>query len=187
MSLLTSRRALAVLIAGSLPLAACGSSSSSSSSASSGGSGSAASTGYSKSLEFASCMRSHGVPNFPDPTTNSSGVLKVQAINGNTHVNGVSVNGPAFQSAMQACKSYLPNGGTPQPLSESRRNAMLAFSACMRKHGLPNFPDPTFNGAQAGLIFHGSSGLDPNSPAFQAAQKACSPDVAKGGLPGPPA
>jgi hypothetical protein len=186
MSLLTSRRALAVLIAGSLPLAACGSSSSSSSAGTSG-TNAAATTGYSKSLEFASCMRSHGVPNFPDPKLSDAGVLKVQSLGGNTQVNGVTVNGPAFQSAMQACKSDLPNGGKPQPLSESRRNAMLAFSQCMRRHGLPNFPDPTFNGGTAGLLIHAGSGINPQSPAFQAAQKACGSDLTKAGLqaPGP--
>jgi hypothetical protein len=183
MSFLRSRRALAVLIAaGSLPLAACGSSSPSSS----GGTDASASSAYGKSLQFASCMRSHGVPNFPDPKANGAGVLKVQSTGGNTEVNGVSVNGPAFQGAMQACKSDLPNGGKPQPLSESRRNAMLAFSACMRRHGLPNFPDPTFNDGQAGLIFRRSSGIDPNSPAFQAAQKACASDLTRGALPGSP-
>jgi hypothetical protein len=36
----------------------------------------------------------------------------------------------------------------------------------MRAHGLPSFPDPT----RSGLTL---SGIDPNSPRFQAAQKVC--------------
>ena len=89
-------------------------------------------------------------------------------------VNGVSVNAPAFQSAMQACRSKLPNGGHPPPLSAARKQAMLKFSQCMRAHGLANFPDPTFgSNGRLGLLFHASSGLDPNSQAFKQAQAAC--------------
>jgi hypothetical protein len=51
----------------------------------------------------------------------------------------------------------------------------LAMSRCMRSHGVPNFPDPQFqNGPGGGVgIRLGGAGIDPNSPAFQAAQKAC--------------
>jgi hypothetical protein len=38
----------------------------------------------------------------------------------------------------------------------------------MRKHGLPNFPDPIFSHGN-----NGQRGFDPNSSQFQAAQKAC--------------
>jgi hypothetical protein len=49
---------------------------------------------------------------------------------------------------------------------------LLKAAQCMRSHGVPNFPDPTeSNGGQA-IGFH-VSGIDPNSPQFQAAQKAC--------------
>jgi hypothetical protein len=50
---------------------------------------------------------------------------------------------------------------------------MLAFSRCMRAHGITNFPDPTFGGGGGQLRIDKPSGIDPNSPAFQAAQKAC--------------
>lgn len=55
-------------------------------------------------LKFVSCMRSHGVPNFPDPS--ASGAMKIQG-----GANGVNPNSPAFKSAMQTCRSDLPNGG----------------------------------------------------------------------------
>jgi hypothetical protein len=173
MPLLTARRATAALIAAALPLAACGSSGSNGS-----GSGSATNAdspaSYSKSLQFASCMRTHGVPNFPDPKANGSGGMLVEATAGTTKVNGVTVNGPAFQSAMQACRSKLPNGGKPEQLSAARRQQMLDFSKCMRAHGITGFPDPTFGGGGgAQLRLDRSSGINPNSPAFQAAQKAC--------------
>jgi hypothetical protein len=106
------------LLAVSVSLAACGSSSPSTTAL-----GQAASGGSSKALNFASCMRSHGVPNFPDLTSSGGGAfaLRFQQVNGTTEVNGVQVNGPAFKSAMQACRSDLPGGGHPPPLSASRR------------------------------------------------------------------
>jgi hypothetical protein len=134
-------------------------------------------------LQFASCLRSHGVPNFPDPKTNGNGGMQIQSSNGNTEVNGVKVNGPAFQSALQACRSKLPNGGHPQPLSASRRNQLLQFSQCMRAHGLTNFPDPTFGGGGAQLRLSQQTCIDPRSPAFQAAQKACGSPIGKVGGP----
>lgn len=48
----------------------------------------------------------------------------------------------------------------------------LAYSQCMRSHGLRNFPDPNANG---GLTLNNSSGLDPNSPQFKSADAACKP------------
>jgi len=145
-----------------------------------GSSGNAGSPGsaQAKGLAFAQCMRSHGVPNFPDPTTNSGGGLQIQATRRagsgpSLKVNGVSVNAPAFQSAQQACHSLLPNGGNPPQPSAAQKQAMLQFSQCMRQHGLTNFPDPSFSGGHVGLMIRDGSGLDPNSPAFKAAQQAC--------------
>jgi hypothetical protein len=114
-------------------------------------------------------MRAHGVPNFPDP--NSQGVIAIPA--------GLNINpdSPTFRAAQQHCSSLLPNGGRPSPQQLAKmRAALLAFSACMRKHGVPNFPDPTFSDGGAHIHIAGGSGtnLDPQSPVFQAAQTACS-------------
>jgi hypothetical protein len=59
-----------------------------------------------KALKFARCMRSHGVPNFPDPKV-SGGNFQVQL------PSGVSQNSPQFQKAIRACQSLspLPGGG----------------------------------------------------------------------------
>ena len=128
-----------------------------------------------KALAFAKCMRSHGVSNFPDPTGGELN-LQVQKTPNSTSVNGVEVNGPAFQSALQACRSYLPNGGHPSAAETAQAKAKaLAMSRCMRSHGVPNFPDPQFQtGPGGGLgVRIGGPGINPRSPAFQAAQKAC--------------
>jgi hypothetical protein len=133
-------------------------------------------------------MRSHGVPNFPDPGSNGGGGIQIQSTQrrgsgASLSVNGVSVNAPAFQSAMQSCRSKMPNGGNPPPLSAARKAAMLQFSRCMREHGLPDFPDPTFGtGGRVQLRVGPGAGLDPNSPTFQKAQAACAKDRAGAGF-----
>jgi hypothetical protein len=153
------RRTL-VLMAVALPLAACGSAANTSSNAG-GAKGD-------QMLAFARCMRTHGVSNFPDPGGRG---MQFQASPNGTTVNGVSVNGPAFQRAMQACRSQLPNGGRPPVMTASQRAQALRFSQCMRTHGVPSFPDPSFSGT--GAIRIGGLNVDPNSPAFKAAQAAC--------------
>jgi hypothetical protein len=119
-------------------------------------------------LKFAQCMRAHGVPNFPDPSSNGS--IQVGPSS------GVDKGSPKFQAALQACQKVLPNGGRPSPqqLAKMRQGA-LAFSACMRRHGVPDFPDPDFSGGGIGVRIHIQAGgdLNPQSPVFQAAQQAC--------------
>ncbi len=127
------------------------------------------------SLQFARCMRSHGVSNFPDPSAR-----------GGIDIGGTGLNpqSPAFQSARRACESLLPNGGPkPQALTAAQKQAALAFAQCMRTHGEPDFPDPTTtppSGATPvlafqGMVFSMGPGLDPRSPAFRQAMRACGP------------
>lgn len=56
-------------------------------------------------LRFAKCMRSHGVPNFPDPTRPAGGGVMLL-------IPGVNQSSPAFKSAQRDC-SRLP--GAPHP------------------------------------------------------------------------
>ena len=48
-------------------------------------------------------------------------------------------------------------------------------------HGLTNFPDPILQGAGVRMSISRSSGIDPTSPAFQVAQKACGSLIGKAG------
>lgn len=159
---------IAIAVAAGLVLAACGSSSAPTTRAK-----------FGQMVAFAQCMRANGVPNFPDPGSNGNGGLQIQATQragsgASLKVNGVAVSSPAFQRAMNACHSKLPNGGRPPALSAGQRAAMLRFSRCMRANGLPDFPDPTFGpGGRVGLRVGPQSGVDPSSPAFQHAQAAC--------------
>jgi hypothetical protein len=123
---------------------------------------------------FAACMRSHGIRSFPDP--NAQGAISIGP------GSGIDPSSAKFQAAQQACRKVLPNGGQPSPQQVAKiQQQALAFSACMRKHGLSDFPDPTFSGGGVQMTIRGGPGsdLNPSSPAFQAAQKAC-----QGLLPG---
>jgi len=124
--------------------------------------------------KFSACMRAHGVRNFPDP--GSQGAINIGPSS------GIDPSSPTFQAAQSACRKLLPNGGQPSPQQVAKmQHQALAFSACMRSHGLPDFPDPTFTGNRIRMAIRGGPGsdLNPQSPAFQAAQKAC-----QGKLPG---
>jgi hypothetical protein len=65
----------------------------------------------------------------------------------------------------------------------SRRAGALAYSQCMRSHGINDFPDPNRNG-QIGISAGPGSDLGPGNPQFNAAQQACK-SLAPG--PGTPA
>ena len=56
------------------------------------------------------------------------------------------------------------------------------FSACMRKHGVTNFPDPSSQGV---ISIHSGMGIDPGSPTFQSARSACAKLLPNGGQPTP--
>lgn len=62
-----------------------------------------------KLLKFARCMRSHGVPAFPDPSVSTAGGGLQIRIGGP----GLDQSSPLFRHAMQACRSLLPGGGPP--------------------------------------------------------------------------
>ena len=79
---------------------------------------------------------------------------------------GINLQSPAGQSAMNACKKYLPSSGNPPPVPASVRHQELLLANCMRANGVPNFPDPDANG---NIQFPVASPI-PQSPAFQRAQ-----------------
>ncbi|HUA46046.1 MAG TPA: hypothetical protein VMA77_12500 [Solirubrobacteraceae bacterium] len=74
-------------------------------------------------------------------------------------------------------------GSSDKPSTTASSNSQsqgLKFSECMRSHGITNFPDP---GSSGGIQLSSSSGINPFSPAFKAAQAACG-KLLPGGGPG---
>jgi hypothetical protein len=120
-----------------------------------------------QALAYSQCVQSHGDPGFPDPHKGPGGAW-VYPVSPQTQQ---YFSGPAFTTAQQACKTLHPN----QPITPAERQAalkqLLQHSRCMRAHGITDFPDPTTNGGGASLHLGGN--IDPSSPQFQAAQKAC--------------
>jgi len=118
-------------------------------------------------VSFARCMRAHGVPNIPDPTSPQEFKSSVA---GKQHL-------PAFQSAATACRHLLGGGGPPQQ-SAARTHELivagLAFARCLRSHGFPNFPDPSNTGELSHEML-ASAGIDVHQPAVVRAADACAP------------
>jgi hypothetical protein len=120
---------------------------------------------YAQALKFSQCMRAHGIADFPDPS--AGGGILISGVGPNSELNPSS---PQFSAAQNACQKYQFHPSVQQQAQAQAR--ALAFAACMRKNGVPNFPDPQFmsGGRIAEKI---TSGVDPNSPTFQAAQQKC--------------
>src|ERR1022692_191984 len=113
-------------------------------------------------LLFSACIRAHGVPNFPDPRP-AGGFAR-------SALNGINPQSPQFQAAEKACSSLAIASGFEHTPAELQKHIeqLIAQDACIRKHGVPNMPGPDAQGQQSF-----PSGITPNSPQFQAAQKAC--------------
>jgi hypothetical protein len=140
-------------------------------------------------------MRSHGVPNFPDP--DSSGQLP------KADAQQLGVTSSELQAAQQACQSLLPNDGgainassidqcmmaddCPRTLVRQVLNEERNFAQCMRSHGVPNWPDPSIDshGRPVFAISISKLGFDPYSPQVWAKGNQCSHLMP--GLPGLPA
>lgn len=156
------RRLVLATLVTALALAGCGGSSSSTSTSTLAGASTAASSagpasssasstttkarstasggGASGPLAFSECMRTNGVPNFPDPQPG-----------GNFALNG-SVNpaSPAFRAAQSKCQKLLGGGAVGGPLipgaqthpSPQTLAKLVRIAQCMREHGIKDFPDP---------------------------------------------
>jgi hypothetical protein len=151
-----------------------GPSGSSSAGGGAGPTGKSAAADLAKLDAYAGCMRSHGVPSFPDPTVGSSGGGGFQLRSG-PGGQGIDPQSAAFQAAQNKCKSLLPNGGVAQPLTAAEQQKFLNWAACIRSHGVPSFPDPDFSGGGVRIRVGGQGGPGPDKTgsAFQAAQTAC--------------
>lgn len=90
-----------------------------------------ASRGYSQALAFSRCRRSHGVPNFPDPSP--SGGIQITA---GMHISPFP---PGVRTARQACRRLLPGGLALGKASAQDKAKLVALARCMRArpHDLP--------------------------------------------------
>jgi hypothetical protein len=179
----TARTAAAVVAMAALVLLAAACSGGGPSAAGSGGAPHAAGSSSSPSaVAYSSCMRSHGVPNFPDPGSGGQ-VPKADA-------QRLGVSTSQLQAAQQACQHLLPNAGgsleqqteqcistsnCPQALVQQMLTAERKLARCMRSHGVPKYPDPTLD-SQGRPIFVFSisnDGFDPHEPQIMTKEDEC--------------
>jgi hypothetical protein len=127
-------------------------------------------------------MRAHGVPNFPDP--DSSGQIPKDAVISALR----SVSDSQSQAAGNACEHLAPAGLGPAPASITTQDQQyyLRAAACMRSHGITNFPDPVFSGGS--VHFSIPSSIDNTSQQYVQAKQSCEklipaglPDSGSGG------
>src|SRR5258708_21284288 len=77
----------------------------------------------------------------------------------------------ALLAACSGSPSSPPgSGGSPNAAGSSSSPSAVAYSACMRSHGVPNFPDPASSGQVPKAE---AQALGVSSSQLQAAQTAC--------------
>jgi hypothetical protein len=122
---------------------------------------SAASTAV-DALAFTHCMRTHGVPEWPDPIDGHIGFM--------VHTPVAAIFGtPRVQAAYHRCVNGI--FGPPQiaPVEAAKvLAAAVMYSHCMRSHGASDFPDPDRTGF---ITLNGSAYY--YSPTVQRANQAC--------------
>ncbi len=126
-------------------------------------------------VDYARCMRAHGVSNFPDPVhVPGHAGLTLQM------PDGLDIRSGVGKAAHDACQRYLQpvldmkarGGGAP---TADRLQALADYSRCMRTHRIPLLdPDPADGHISLGPV----AGLpEPpggrSDPLFAAADAAC--------------
>jgi hypothetical protein len=91
---------------------------------------------------YSRCMRSHGILDFPDPTPNPGGPGGSFGWSGTGVNHDLDPSNPRYQAADKDCQALLPDGGQLPPISAKQLAAAVRMAACMRSHGVPDFPGP---------------------------------------------
>ncbi|HEV7938468.1 MAG TPA: hypothetical protein VGP18_10655 [Solirubrobacteraceae bacterium] len=182
-----------VLASVALSVAGCGggsvnpgvarlSSGTSSAASSNASAGASAGSPEAAALAFAACMRANGLPNFPDPKTGGDFLFHTGS--------GADPSSPAFKTAQTKCKKFLPQGpDSGAPPSAKTLAHYLTVAQCMRRRGVPEFPDPRTTapsnpraalGSEGGVIsdiegviFIFPGRIDQQSPAFTLTAAEC--------------
>jgi hypothetical protein len=146
-----------------LALVGCGSGSATTSSGTLTASSPSATLGL---IAYAECMRRHGIPKFPDPTTQGNLVI--------SPASGIDPSSAQYKSANQACAKLRPSatGVGMTPAEHARALARLtAYVHCMRGRAIP-MADP-FSGPNGGVGIALPRGVDPSSQTYKRADSAC--------------
>lgn len=129
-------------------------------------------------LDFAACIREHGV-DMADPEVEVAGggfAFGITVEGGSAEGDPSSGEIDQMTAANEACQHLLE--GVVQeferPDMSEMQDQMLAYAQCMRDHGV-DMPDPEFS-EDGGVTMFGGPGdpeMDPSDPTFQEATEAC--------------
>jgi len=103
--------------------------------------GSGANSPQQSALAFAACVRSHGVPSYPDSAVHASS--KGSRALGASRYRRQLAAVPVRYASMPELAAQGPSSGSS---SSSYVQAVLKYSLCMRSHGVTNFPEPNSQG-----------------------------------------
>lgn len=130
-------------------------------------------------LAFAACMREHGV-DMEDPTVDADGTIEFGFRSGSGQAGG-DIDREALRSARDECGEHLESVtlGFRRGDDSELQDTLFAYAQCMRDNGY-QMDDPDFSsfgpgseGDEAEPRFGPFGVIDPEDPAFQAAQEAC--------------
>jgi hypothetical protein len=121
-------------------------------------------------LAFARCMRAHGVPGFPDP--NADGTFPKDRIPSGSETQ--------ITAASRSCNHLLPASGSGHEVTAQQQQYYVKAAACMRSHGIDNFPDPVF--ADGDVNFPIPPSISTTSTQYTAARATCA-KLIPAGLP----
>ena len=85
----------------------------------------------------------------------------------------ITLTAVATSLGVAACGSSSNSSDPPGKPTASMQQVALAFSRCMRAHGVTNFPDPGTGGGGIQFRITPNSGISPFSPSFKAARASC--------------
>jgi hypothetical protein len=139
------------------------------------------STGSPSLVAYSACMRSHGVPRFPDPDGRGNYPA--------ADPRHLGVSSTRYQAAGEACQHLLPTGASlqqqtnrclwfgdcPPALVQQLMTMEREYARCLRAHAVPNWPDPVLNKGRPAFDLS-NAGIDPdttNSSRFMSADRTC--------------
>jgi hypothetical protein len=124
---------------------------------------------YQQYLAYSRCMRTHGAPFWPGPSTRGGGYeYPITA-----HILAQE-HGPSWSAAQSACAKLAP----PQlPFTEAQlaaaRSKLLKDIGCIRAHGFPGWPDPVITPNDIYFLPPRRVNMSSPSPRLRAAEQAC--------------
>ena len=168
---------LGLALLGASAVAACGGGSSHRIASATGAAGGATPSttidGDQAFLDYAHCMRDHGVSDFADP-------VQLPGHNGLSLQYEGDTSSPAFQSADAACRHFTQpiidakQRSAHDRLTPERLQGLTNYARCMREHQIPMLdPDPSDGHLSLGNVPGIANTVGRQDPEFQSADGAC--------------